>query len=118
MYNNQCRVDSNNTLYVGNNVGTITNTVTSNPGTITTTTEDYPYVEPVLPSIPDVILGEQLLDPITVGNFSDMLYGRSYAYLQDNYKYIVDLFSKVIEAEGIDNLFEVGDLIVDDGALK
>ena len=118
MYNNQCRVDSNNTLYVGNNVGTITNTVTSNPGTITTTTEDYPYVEPVLPSIPDVILGEQLLDPITVGNFSDMLYGRSYAYLQDNYKYIVDLFSKVIEAEGIDNLFEVGDLVVDDGALK
>lgn len=118
MYNNQCRVDNNNTLYVGNNVGTITNTVTSNPGTITTTTEDYPYVEPVLPSIPDVILGEQLLDPITVGNFSDMLYGRSYAYLQDNYKYIVDLFSKVIEAQGIDNLFEVGDLVVDDGALK
>ena len=118
IYNNQCRVDNNNTLYVGNNVGTITNTVTSNPGTITTTTEDYPYVEPVLPSIPDVILGEQLLDPITVGNFSDMLYGKSYAYLQDNYKYIVDLFSKVIEAEGIDNLFEVGDLVVDDGALK
>ena len=118
MYNNQCRVDSNNTLYVGNNVGTITNTVTSNPGTITTTTEDYPYVEPVLPSIPDVILGEQLLEPVTVSNFSDMLYGRSYAYLQDNYKYIVDLFSKVIEAQGIDNLFEVGDLIVDDGALK
>ena len=118
IYNNQCRVDSNNTLYVGNNVGTITNTVTNNPGTITTTTEDYPYVEPVLPSIPDVILGDQLLDPITVGNFSDMLYGRSYAYLQDNYKYIVDLFSKVIEAQGIDNLFEVGDLVVDDGALK